>query len=186
MPSRTFIRTVKLTDILQFPTLTHARIEMKLQIVSPLFVGGGTIEGKVHITVDKGVVKKKTQAKPIHVSRVSVDLVGVEEVWDGKRWIFLSLASELFDEDHPPPSALVTSQTPASSTNLSWEMKPSAVGVPFCLNLPLNMGPPPYHSKNARIRYILCSTTVINIGEKQHIVRHSEDIFVLTVHDRKF
>jgi len=54
------------------------------------------------------------------------------------------------------------------------------------LNLPVNMGPPPYHSKTARIRYILCTSLLIKIAGQPFQVRESQDISILSVHDRRY
>jgi hypothetical protein len=62
-------------------------------------------------------------------------------------------------------------------------MKSGSGEIPFRLNLPLNMGPPPYSSKHARIRYVICSTALIKVNGKQNIVRRSQDITVVTVFD---
>jgi hypothetical protein len=184
MPSRTFVRSIKPTDILEIPNATHSRVEMNLRVAAPLFVGGGTIEGHIHLTVDSSMTTVRKKIKRLMIARVSVDMVGVEEMTDGKQWIFLSLANELIDERHPPPSSLITDPTVVFQAEPFWIMKSASADIPFRLNLPLNMGPPPYNSKNARIRYILCSTALIKVNGKQHIVRQSLDIAVLTVFDR--
>ncbi|MCJ1478330.1 hypothetical protein MMC13_007008 [Lambiella insularis] len=45
------------------------------------------------------------------------------------------------------------------------------------------MGPPPYKSPHASIKYILCLTLLIRISGKVSFVRTSQEIIVLTVHD---
>jgi len=60
---------------------------------------------------------------------------------------------------------------------------PSVTNLAFNLSLPLNVGPPPFHSKNARIRYVLCVSLLIRDHGKQYIVRTSEDVIVLSVYD---
>ena len=155
---------------------------MSLQTPAPLFVGGGTIEGHLSLTIDEGSARK-TKAKPLSISRLSVDVVGVEEVTDGRRWIFLSLGTELFDEQHPPPASLLATPIPTSRSELSWALQPASAVIPFCLNLPLNIGPPPYLSKQARIRYILCATAYINSAANLTLIRQSFEIQMLTVYD---
>lgn len=181
-PSKTFIRTTTPLDILDLGNTRHGRVDMNLQTPAPLFVGGGTIEGHVLLTIDGGTVRK-TKPKSLTISRLSIDVVGVEEVTDGRRWIFLSLATELFDEQHPPAASLVTTQIPASGSELSWPLQPSSAVIPFCLNLPLNIGPPPYVSKQARIRYILCATAHIKSAGTLALIRQSFEIQMLTVYD---
>nr|GFD18299.1 hypothetical protein [Tanacetum cinerariifolium] len=95
------------------------------------------------------------------------------------------LATELIDEDHPPPSHMVYDQKPVSSHDLFWHLMPSFTNLAFSLSLPLNVGPPPFHSKNARIRYTLCVSLLIRDHGKQYIVRSSDDVTVLSVYDRK-
>ncbi|KAK5025527.1 hypothetical protein LTS07_005523 [Exophiala sideris] len=180
--ARTFIRTTPPHDILDNGSVRHSRVQLSIRLPSPLFVGGGTVEGQMTIEVDGGGPKRpKTQ--PIYISKASVDVIGVEEISDGRRWVFLSLATELFDNDNPPPPALVKSQLPQSSPDLWWEMKTAMASVPFCVNLPLKLGPPPYASKQASIRYLLCPSLQIKVGDKRSIVRQTWNIQMLTVHD---
>lgn len=180
--SKTFIRTTPPLDILDLGITRHGRVDISLQTPAPLFVGGGTIEGHVLLTVDGGSTRK-TKGKSLSISRLSIDVIGVEEVTDGRRWIFLSLATELFDIHHPPPAPLISAQTPAPGPELSWPLQPSSVVIPFCVNLPLNIGPPPYVSKQARIRYILCGTAYVTSGGNRALIRQSFEIQMLTVYD---
>ena len=181
--SRTFIRTSAPLDVIENGSLRHPRLDMTVRLPSPLFVGGGTIEGQINLKVDAHATNK-SKLKPMHICSLSIDIIGVEEVTDGRRWIFLSLATELFDQAHPPPPSLVSSQDSASSSEQLWPLKSlSAAAVPFCINLPLNIGPPPYLSKQAAIRYLFCPTAMIKIGDKQCIIRQTWNIQMLTVHD---
>lgn len=183
-PSKTFIRTTPPMDILDLGTTHHGRVEMNLQTPAPLFVGGGTIEGHIQLTVDGGSVRKaKPNQKPLSISRLSVDVIGVEEVSDGRRWIFLSLATELFDQERPPPASLVSTQVPTPGKELLWPLRPASVVIPFCMNLPLNIGPPPYASRQARIRYLLCATAYVRPAGKLAMIRQSFEIQMLTVFD---
>ncbi|KAJ4406363.1 hypothetical protein N0V91_004571 [Didymella pomorum] len=100
-----------------------------------------------------------------------------------RRCVFLNLATELIDEDHPPPSHMVYDQKPIGSNDLFWHLMPSFTNLAFSLSLPLNVGPPPFHSKNARIRYALCASLLIRDHGKQYIVRTSDDVTVLSVFD---
>lgn len=158
-------------------------IEMRTS--TPIFMGGSTVEGQVHIAVDgavgQGCRKPKTT---ISLGRISVDVLGVEELSGGKRWIFRTLATELIDQAHPPPREMVKSSVPLP--NAFWELVSSTTTLPFRLNLPVNMGPPPYYSKSARIRYVLCTSVLIKVAGESFQVRESQDIFILSVHDRRF
>ena len=164
-PFRTFIRTTPPLDILEKGSLRSDHLEVSVHLPSPLFVGGGTIEGHIKLKVHEDT--KKSKMKPMSISRLSLDVIGVEEVNDGRRWIFLSLGSELFDETHPPPPALVNSEAIRHESELSWALKPASAVVPFCVNLPLNLGPPPYLSRQASIRYILSPTAHFKVGETE-------------------
>jgi len=51
---------------------------------TPLFVGGGTVEGDVKIAIDQSE-NTRDKSKPLLVSKLSVDVMGVEEVSDGRK-----------------------------------------------------------------------------------------------------
>lgn len=181
--SRTFIRTSPPLDVIENGSLRHPRVDMTARLPSPLFVGGGTIEGHIAFKVDPHA-SNKSKLKSMYISKLSIDIIGLEEVSDGRRWIFLSLATELFDQSHPPPPSLVSSQNSLSNSEQLWPLKSGSSAVmPFCINLPLNIGPPPYLSRQGGIRYLFCPTAVIRVGEKQSIVRQTWNIQMLTVHD---
>jgi hypothetical protein len=145
-------------------------------------VGGGSIEGTVQINVDDA--ERIRHRRTLDIARISVDLLGTEEVSGNRRCVFLNLATELIDEQNPPPQNMVDTLEPIGSEDLFWHLMPSMTNLAFNLSLPLNVGPPPFHSKNARIRYILCVSLLIRDQGKQYIVRTSEDITVLPVYDR--
>lgn len=65
----------------------------------------------------------------------------------------MSIASELIDDDHPPPPSILLPTEFDQKT--FWKVKPSRSFLPFRLNLPLNVGPGPFHSVRARIRYVI-------------------------------
>ncbi|KAL2397046.1 hypothetical protein ABEF95_011896 [Exophiala dermatitidis] len=180
--ARTFIRTTPPHEVLDNGSIRHPRVDLSVRLPSPLFVGGGTVEGEIAIQVDGGV-PRKSKMKPIYISKASVDVVGVEEISDGRRWVFLSLATELFDKDNPPPPSSVTSQQPLPGPDLWWELKPATSVLPFCVNLPLKLGPPPYASRHASIRYLLCPSVVLRVGDKRSVVRQTWSVQMLTVHD---
>jgi hypothetical protein len=119
----------------------------------------------------------------MYITRACVDVIGVEEISDGRRLVFLSLATELFDKESPPPPSLVTSQHPQPGPDLWWEMKSATSVIPFCVNLPLKLGPPPYSSKQASIRYLLCPSIVVKTGDKRIVIRQTWNVQMLTVHD---
>jgi Arrestin (or S-antigen), C-terminal domain len=182
-PSRTFIRTTPPLDILEKGSLRNDRVDLSVYLPSPMFVGGGTVEGHIKLNVHDDNNSKKSKAKTVSISRLSLDVIGVEETSDGRRWVFLSLGSELLDENYPPPPALVQSQLPRQGAEFGWNLRPASAIIPFCVNLPLNLGPPPYLSKHASIRYILCPTAHLKIGDKRSLIRQTWHIQMLTVHD---
>ncbi len=185
IPSRTFVRTSQPDDILEFPQYKHPRVSLDVRISAPLFMGGGTVEGKIHLVVDGGTGQRARKVA-VSIGRIMVDVLGVEEASNKRRSIFLSVANEMIDADHPPPATMLTSPSLVSPADCFWEMAPSTSDLPFQLNLPLNVGPASFHSRHARIRYILCVTIVIKVSSKQYWVRQSQDIGVLSVFDRKF
>ncbi|EXJ89039.1 hypothetical protein A1O3_02103 [Capronia epimyces CBS 606.96] len=180
--TRTFIRTSPPHEVLDNGSSRHPRVDLSVRLPAPLFVGGGTVEGQIVIQVDGGG-PRKSKMKPIYISKASVDVIGVEEISDGRRRVFLSLATELLDRNNPPPPSLVTSQRPLPAPDLWWELKPAASALPFCVNLPLKLGPPPYASRQASIRYLLCPSVVLRVGDKRSVVRQTWDVQMLTVHD---
>ncbi|KAK7523849.1 hypothetical protein IWZ03DRAFT_339210, partial [Phyllosticta citriasiana] len=180
IPPRTFGR-VSSGEILEFPTHRHPRVAVELQIGAPLFVGGGSLEGNVKVTVED--VERTRHKRALYISRISIDLLGAEEMCTGKRDIFLNLATELIDADNPPPLNMVESQKQCSPTDPFWLMKPSVTTIPFSLSMPLDVGPPPFQSKLAQIRYVLCATLLIRDKGTQYLVRTSQDVSVLSVYD---
>ena len=81
---RTFIRTSPPVHILEVGDTTNRRVELFTKLTAPMFVGGGTIEGQIGISIDQQTVlrgKKKT----LLISKLSVDVVGLEEIYDGQR-----------------------------------------------------------------------------------------------------
>lgn len=183
IPSRTFVRSVRPVDIVEFPKLNHPRVALDLRVSSPLFMGGCTVEGSLRIALDGGAPGGRYKSRSaMSIGRVLVDVLGVESS-HGKHWIFRSLACELIDETHPPPNTMAAST--GAAFDAFWESIPSSSVLPFRLNLPVNMGPPPYRSKQARIRYIICATLAIKISGMQHCVRKSLEIAILSAHDRR-
>lgn len=110
-----------------------------------------------------------------------VSLIGVES-FNGRQWIFRSLATDLIDEGHPPPAAMLAAGH--SSSPMLWEVVPSSAILPFRLDLPVVIGPPPYKDKRASIKYVISTTVEAIISGKTEFVRRSQEVSVLTVHDR--
>jgi len=95
--------------------------------------------------------------------------------------MFMSIASELIDEDHPPPAAMLAPTD--DEEKLFWKIKPSRSFFPFRLNLPLDVGSGPFHSVRARLRYVIHGTIMISINGSKSIVRCSRDIRIISALD---
>ncbi|KAL8818526.1 MAG: hypothetical protein Q9191_007923 [Dirinaria sp. TL-2023a] len=181
-PSRTFVPPVLPTDILEFPRVHHPRIAVAIGLSAPLCVGGATVEGDVHLTIDGGKPIERNKGRtPMSMGRVVISLIGVEYC-NGRQWIFQTLATDLIDEDHPPPAEMLAEGFSASDT--VWEARPSVSSLPFRLDLPVYVGPAPYKARKLGIKYLLSTTVEIRVDEKIHFARVSQEIAVLTVHDR--
>ncbi|KAF2718311.1 hypothetical protein K431DRAFT_231119 [Polychaeton citri CBS 116435] len=181
--SRTLIRTPHPADILEYPTYRHSRVKLDLHVSAPLFVGGGSIEGLLKVTIDGN--ERSRHRRTLAIAGLSVDLLGFEEVNTHRKAPFLSLGTDVIDVGHPPPSAMAE---PINATSISrgqmfWPLLPSASSLPFMVSLPLDTGPPPFQSKHARIRFLLAATAVIKDSGKQYLVRVSQDVHVLSTYD---
>jgi hypothetical protein len=185
VPSRTFVRPVEPYSLLQFPELRHPRIKLGIRVSSPLFMGGGTVEGRLDVTVGQSSDKKKQHGKAILLGRIGVDVIGVEEVPPSRKSIFLTLATELIDINHPPPATMLAPAAERIPSAQFWTLMPSTSMLPFRLNLPLNVGPGPFHSNRARIRYILCATALIKEAGRQSYVRCAQEVNLVSAYDRK-
>ena len=184
IPSRTFVRTSEPNiDVLEFPKHQHPRVTVELHAAASLFVGGGSVEGHIRIVIDD--LERVRHRRQLAISRISIDLIGVEEMFSTRRNIFLNLATELVDSDNPPPHNMVESLKQLSPIDPFWLLAPSVSHLPFLISLPLDVGPPPFYSKTARIRYVLCATALIRDQGKQYLVRSSQEVSVLSVYDRK-
>lgn len=181
MPSKTLIRSPPPTDILEFSVYRHPRVKLELHISAPLFVGGGSVEGNVKIVIDDNECMKHRRS--LGMATVTVDLVGFEEVVDHRRATFLAIGTDLLDTNHPPPATMVEPGNPLSPNQRFWTLKPSISALPFMLSLPLDTGPPPFQSKQANIRFLLCATATIRDAGKHYRVRTSLDINVVPTYD---
>ena len=181
VPSRTYIRTTQATDILEFPSYRHPRVKLELQVTAPLFVGGGSVEGHVKITVDEN--ERIRSRRSIGIGSISVDLLGFEDMHGTRKATFLAVGTELIDTTHPPPSNMVEPANPLAPDDKFWTLSPSTSSLPFMVSLPLDTGPPPFQSKSANIRFLLCATALIRDAGKHYRVRTSQEICVLATYD---
>ncbi|GAM84800.1 hypothetical protein ANO11243_028010 [Dothideomycetidae sp. 11243] len=184
VPSHTFVRDPCPFEIVDQPILRHNRVLVQLQVVAPLFVGGGSIEGFVRLVIDGGEWTR--HKRNLLLARIAVDLIGVEELLgQHRRSIFLCLATELVDAQNPPPKDMVESTISISSRNPHWILRPSFTLIPFRISLPLDVGPAPFNSKTAQIRYMLCASIRLNENARPLLVRMSQDMVVLSTYDRE-
>ncbi|KAL9102827.1 MAG: hypothetical protein Q9163_002076 [Psora crenata] len=161
--SRTFVPQTFPTDILDTPRLTHPRLALDVRLMAPVFMGGATIEGDIDISIDAGCsdARRKSLSK-LAVTRVIVHVVGIERC---------KTRQEIF-------RALATNVLHASDPAIHHDSL-----LPFHLDLPVLMGPPPYRAKRVGIKYLLSCLIQFQVGEKTQFVRQSKEITVLTVHD---
>ena len=161
-------------DLLDFPTYKHPRIKLELQVGAPLFVGGGNVEGTVRI-IPHDAERKRARAG--FLKSVFIDLIGVEELSGTKRSVFLSVSRELERPDQMMHATLASPESPGP-------LSLTSCGIPFSIGLPLDVGPPPFSSKHARIRYVLAATVWIQDVERPTSIRSSQEIQVISVYDR--
>ena len=179
-PSRTFAPSIMPIDLLDTPRLTHPRLTLAIHLSAPIFMGGATLEGEIHVGIDGGPFVTRRNTSPVSLSKISTTVVGIERC-KGRQDMFRALSSDLIDAAHPPP----TSMDPHPGPGATWDVQPSNSTLPFRLDLPVVMGPPPYRSKKAGISYWLSTLAEFKISGKAHFVRQSREVTVLTVHDRR-
>ena len=150
-------------------------------MTAPLFVGGGSVEGHVKITVDEN--ERIRSRRTIGIGAISVDLLGFEDMSGHRKATFLAVGTELIDTNHPPPSNMVEPANPLAPDDKFWTLSPSTSSLPFMVSLPLDTGPPPFQSKSANIRFLLCATALIRDAGKHYRVRTSQEICVLATYD---
>lgn len=182
-PSRTFVPLALPVDIIDFPKVLHPRVAIAIRISAPIFMGGATVEGAVELTIDGGpkIAREGRKQAPISIDRISVALVGVERS-GARQHMFMCLMTDLIDEAHLPPIEMARPNQPVSDQ--LWEVMPSRTTLPFRINLPVMLGPPPYHSKKNNVRYLISVLVEAKINGKRTYVRRSEEVMALTVHDR--
>ncbi len=181
VPTRTFVPAILPNDLLDTPRLAHRRLSLAIHLSSPVYIGGATVEGEIHVTIDGGTLEsRRKQKSAISLRRLSVTLIGIESC-KGRQEMFRALMCDLIDATHPPPSTMAPSHGPETS----WDVQPSESTLLFRLDLPVLMGPPPYKSKEVGITYSLSTLAEFKIRGKKHFTRESRELVVLTAHDRR-
>lgn len=137
------------------------------------------MEGQIHVGIDGGPFETRRKSTPgLSLSKISATLVGIERC-KGRQDMFRALSSDLIDAAHPPPASMA----PDPGPDASWDVQPSDSTLPFRLDLPVVMGPPPYKTKKVGISYWLSTLAEFKISGKKYFVRQSRELMVLTVHD---
>lgn len=146
-------------------------------------MGGATAEGAIELAIDGGSRPSRAgrRLSTISIDRICVALVGIERS-GARQHIFTCLMTDLIDEAHPPPAEMALPNQPVSDR--LWEVIPSKTTLPFRLDLPVMLGPPPFRSKRNNIYYLISVLVEAKVDGSRSYVRKSEDIVVLTVHDR--
>lgn len=70
--AKTFVRPMAPLELLDYPVILSPRITMNIATMSPLYVGGGCIDGRLNIHI------RGTRLDDIRLGRVGIDIVGVE------------------------------------------------------------------------------------------------------------
>jgi hypothetical protein len=168
-------------DVLTNPTTKHPRLSMQMHLSATIFVGGGSIEGCLSIHIDD--FDRSRHKRQLTISEIHVELFGIEEISETKSSIFLNLITNVVGSENLPPRTMIESMKPITANDRSWYLMPSRTNIPFLLSLPLDVGPPPFHSKHARIRYLLSGTLAIRDQGRHFLVRTSEPVSVISVLD---
>ena len=163
---RTFVPTLPPVDILDVPRLSHPRLSLHVHLSAPLFVGGATIEGDIQIKIDaESSEKRRRSLSALRVIRILVNVIGIEHC-KHRQEVFKALTTNVLRISESP----ITKDTSRL----------------FSVDLPVVMGPPPYKTKKAGIRYLLSCTVEFQAGGKTHFVRRTREVAILTAHDRTF
>lgn len=70
--AKTFVRPMVPLELLDYPVILSPRITMNIATMSPLYVGGGCVDGRLNIHI------RGTRLDDIRLGRVGIDIVGVE------------------------------------------------------------------------------------------------------------
>lgn len=73
--AKTFVRPMAPLELLDYPVILSPRITMNVATMSPLYVGGGCVDGRLNIHI------RGTRLDDIRLGRVGIDIVGVEGMY---------------------------------------------------------------------------------------------------------
>lgn len=70
--AKTFVRPIPPLELLDYPVIFNPRVTMNMATSSPLYVGGGCVDGRLNIHI------RGTRLDDIRLGRVGIDIIGVE------------------------------------------------------------------------------------------------------------
>jgi hypothetical protein len=70
--AKTFVRPEAPTHLLEYPVIFNPRVTMMVSITQPLYIGGGSVDGRLNIHI------RGTRLDDIRLGRVSIDIAGIE------------------------------------------------------------------------------------------------------------
>lgn len=83
-PSKTFVRPSPPLVLLHNGNIQSKRVDLSIDLKASVFVGGGTVEGKVNINIDPSHYDR-TKKKELFISKLSIDVLGLELMGDGRK-----------------------------------------------------------------------------------------------------
>lgn len=173
--SKTFVRPSPPQELLDYPVIMNQRVSMNIFIMAPLYIGGGAVDGKLNIHI------RGTKRDDIRLGRIAIDVVGIEELSFTHKAIFFNVATELIDNDHPPPATMLLPIE--TENNVFWKVQPCRASIPFHISLPLKVGPGPFVSTRARIRYVIHGTVLMSINGRKVVIRCCRDLRMISALD---
>lgn len=93
--AKTFVRPMAPLELLDYPVIFSPRVTMNVATMSPLYVGGGCVDGRLNIHI------RGTRLDDIRLGRVGIDIVGVEGKYSHV-FTFLSVYSSDVQSFHFP------------------------------------------------------------------------------------
>lgn len=72
--AKTFVRPMPPHELLDYPIIFSPRITMHIAVMSPLYVGGGCVDGRLNIHIHG------TRLDDIRLGRVGIDIIGIEGI----------------------------------------------------------------------------------------------------------
>jgi len=170
------------SDVLSRPELKPVKqLSLAIDASSALYTGGSTIDGQVSIDISAEKSSMWHRSAPVlAVMDVTLELIGAA-MSDGRQHVFHHQSEQLVDFARPPPRHMILDPIPNGDG--SWNLVPSHTSLPFRLQLPLSVGPPPFRSRHASIKYMLSATVRVRHDRKLLVCRVSREATILTAQD---